>query len=93
MSRSERREIMMAHVAACKASGKSLKSYCAEQELSVNVMNYWCTRVHTQVGSSGFIPVEIATAKGMEVHYPNGVRMVLPAGMDMALVAACIRSY
>lgn len=93
MSRTERREIMMAHVAAWKASGRSRKNYCADHDLSINVMNYWCARAHKQEPATGFAPVEISITAGMEVHYPNGVRLVLPAGVDMELVAACIRSY
>ncbi len=93
MSRTERREIMMAHVAAWKASGRSRKSYCADHDLSINVMNYWCARAHKQEPATGFAAVEISITAGMEVHYPNGVRLVLPAGVDMAHVVACIRLY
>jgi hypothetical protein len=56
-------------------------------------MNYWCARAHKQEPATGFAAVEISITAGMEVHYPNGVRLVLPAGVDMAHVVACIRLY
>jgi hypothetical protein len=42
--------------------------------------------------TSGFVPLELAVG-GIEVYYPNGVRLVLPAGMAMAQVAAYVRLY
>jgi hypothetical protein len=42
---------------------------------------------------SGFAPVEWVAGAGMEVCYPNGVRLVLPAGMPMTQVAAYVRLY
>jgi hypothetical protein len=93
MSRTERREMMMAHVAAYNTSGKSRKNYCAEHGLNLNVMNYWCLKERRQDEPVGFIALEPTTAENMEVHYPNGVRLVLPAGMAIGQVAAYIRLY
>jgi hypothetical protein len=93
MSRTERREMMMAHVAAYNASGKSRKTYCVEHGLNLNVMNYWCLKERRQDEPVGFIALEPTTAENMEVHYPNGVRLVLPTGTAVAQVAAYIRLY
>lgn len=93
MSRTERREMMVAHVAAYKASGKSRKDYCAEHGLNLNVMNYWCLKERPLREPFGFIALEPAITKSMEVHYPNGVRLVLPAGTAMAQLAAYIRLF
>jgi hypothetical protein len=93
MSRTERAQEMLAHVAAWKNSGKSCKSYCTEQGLNPHTMAYWCAKAGRVDAPSGFAPVELVAGGGIEVCYPNGVRLVLPAGMPMAQVAAYVRLY
>lgn len=93
MSRTERAQEMLAHVAAWKNSGKSRTSYCAEQGLNPHTMAYWCAKAGRVDAPSGFTPVELVAGGGIEVCYPNGVRLVLPAGMPMAQVAAYVRLY
>ena len=93
MSRTERAQEMLAHVAAWKSSGKRRKSYCEEQGLNPHTMAYWCAKARIAEVPSGFAPVELVAGGGIEVCYPNGVRLVLPAGMPMAQVAAYVRLY
>lgn len=93
MSRTERAQEMLAHVAAWKNSGKSRKSYCAELGLNLHTMAYWCAKARRAEVPSGFAPVEVMAGSGVEVCYPNGVRLVLPVGTAMAQVAAYIRLY
>jgi hypothetical protein len=47
MSRSERTQEMLAHVAAWKNRGKSRKTYCAEHGLNLHTMAYWCAKVRS----------------------------------------------
>lgn len=93
MSRTERAQEMLAHVAAWKNSGKSRKNYCEEHGLSPHTMAYWCAKARSAEVSSGFAPVELVAGGGIEVRYPNGVRLVLPAGMPMTQVVAYVRLY
>jgi hypothetical protein len=93
MSRTERTQEMLAHVAAWKNSGKSRKSYCTEQGLSPHTMAYWCAKAGRVDVPSGFAPLELVAVDGIEVCYPNGVRLVLPSGMPMTQVAAYVRLY
>jgi len=93
MSRTERSQEMLAHVGAWKNSGKSRKSYCEEQGLNPDTMAYWCAKARSAELPSGFVPVEVTRGGGIEVCYPNGVRLVLPAGMPMTQVAAYVRLY
>lgn len=93
MTRTERSEAMLAHVAAWKASGKSRTRYCAEQGLNLHTMAYWCAKARRQAVTGGFTPVELAGGSGVEVCYPNGVRLVLPEGTSMAQVSAYVRLY
>lgn len=84
---------MLSHVAAWKASGWSRKSYCTEHGLNVHTMNYWYTKARREKVPGGFVPLEVGASDGLEVRYPNGVRLLLPAGTSMALVAAYVRLY
>ena len=93
MSRTERAQEMLAHVAAWKSSGKRRKSYCEEQGLNPHTMAYWCAKARIAEVPSGFAPVELVAGGGIEVCYPNGVRLVLPAGMRREQVAAYGRLY
>jgi len=89
----EKTAAMLAHVAAQRQSGMSRKAYAAEHGLRLCVLNYWCAKAAKAEAPRGFAPVEIAAGEQLELHYPNGVRMLLPAHTALAQVAACIRLY
>lgn len=93
MSRTERTQEMLAHVAAWKSSGKSRKHYCTEHGLNAHTMAYWCVKARQSKVPSGFAPVVLVAGGGVEVCYPNGVRLSLPAGMPLMQVAAYVRLY
>ena len=57
-----------------------------------HVLNYWFAKSRRQ-GTAGFAAVEFATGSNVELHYPNGVRMLLPVGTALDHIAACIRLY
>lgn len=84
---------MLNHVAAWKASGRSRKSYCTEHDLNVHTMNYWCAKARRGEVPGGFVPIEVGASDGLELRYPNGVRLLLPSGTAMTLVAAYVRLY
>jgi hypothetical protein len=95
MTRSERTEQMLAHIAAREQSGKSRKAYCEQHGLNLCVLNYWCAKLkrETTTEPRGFAEVEMKGACAMELHYPNGVRLLLPAHTASAHIAACIRLW
>lgn len=93
MTRIERKAAMLGHVAAWQASGLSRKSYCNEHSLNMHTLNYWCAKARQEKMPGGFVPLEVGASDGLEVHYPNGVRLLLPAGTPMAQVAAYVRLY
>ena len=88
----ERRQEMLAHVAAQSQSGVGRKVYCEAHDLNMHVLNYWFAKSRRQ-GTAGFAAVEFATGSNVELHYPNGVRMLLPVGTALDHIAACIRLY
>ena len=101
MTLQERTDKMLAHVSAQAQSGMSRKAYCEQNALKPHVLNYWCARSRKSEMAPGFAPVEVShpdlvgvTAReNMELHYPNGVRLLLPAGTALQHVAAWIRLY
>ncbi|MBW7846413.1 MAG: hypothetical protein M9900_09165 [Flavobacteriales bacterium] len=93
MTRTERRTEMLAHVAAWKASGQPRKSYCSAHGLGLHTMAYWCSKARREQMPGGFVPLEVGAGEGLELHYPNGVRLLLPTGTSMAQVAAYVRLY
>jgi hypothetical protein len=56
-------------------------------------MNYWCAKARQEKVPGGFVPLEAGVGDGLEVRYPNGVRLLLPTGTSMAQVAAYVRLY
>jgi len=93
MTRTERTEQMLAHVAAQERSGTSRQVYCAEHGLTLHVLNYWCAKRRKSSPLGGFAEVQVGTSTTLELHYPNGVRLLLPANTALEQVAACIRLY
>ncbi len=93
MNRTDRAQEMLAHVAAWQQSGKSRKSYCQEHGLTVNVLSYWCARAKTKESRHGFAAVEVTMGNSLELHYPNGVRLLLPWSTALDHLAAFIRLY
>ena len=105
MTRTEKTQQMLAHVAAQEQSGTSRKSYCQQHAVNLNVLNYWCGKSkrppYGGAHGQGFAQVQVSSEQGspsrpgggMELHYPNGVRLLLPANTALEQVAACIRLY
>lgn len=93
MSRTQRAEEMLAHVATQQQSGQGRSAYCEAQGINIHTLNYWAAKARRGTPAVGFASVEITSGNGIELHYPNGVRLVLPVGTALREVAACIRLY
>lgn len=92
--KNERRGAMLAHVVAQEQSGTSRKVYCQEHALKLHVLNYWCGKSKGLTAhGQGFAQVQVCSEQGLELHYPNGVRLVLPRGTTLDHITACIRLY
>lgn len=95
MTRAERTGQMLAHMAAQEQSGTSRRTYCEQEGLNLCVLNYWFAKRKGEATAQrcGFAQVELSSGGNLELHYPNGVRLLLPANTALAQVAACIRLY
>ena len=80
-------------------SGESQTSFCKNKNVSFHTFYYWLRRYKDQpqgtTTSKAFIPVTIPVNKKtsnneIEIHYPNGVRIVLPKNSDLSMVRTFI---
>jgi len=80
-----------------KQSGESQVSFCNRKNLHSHIFHYWLRRYKDQLNPAGnaFIPVTIPMNEKksygvIELHYPNGVRVVLPKNSDLSMVRTFI---
>ncbi|HKK66251.1 MAG TPA: IS66 family insertion sequence element accessory protein TnpB [Clostridia bacterium] len=93
MTKKEKR--MFSLVESWRESGKTRKQFCSEHYMKVSTFAYWVTRKNKAVpAAEGFLPVDLSAAgerkDQIEIHYPNGVRLSVPAG-DVRLISTLIR--
>jgi transposase-like protein len=71
--KTNRTELMRAHIAACKASGKTVEDYCMEHELKASNYYYW--RKKLQPPKSGkFIPITpLLSNAPVRITFTNGI--------------------
>jgi hypothetical protein len=97
--RSQRQEQMFKLVEACHESGLTNKAFCQEQGLALQVFYYWQRRYRKFYFDKGYentlMPVEFQETQhqhhpALEIHYPNGVKVVLKDTPSSAQVANLI---
>ncbi len=69
---------------SCKASGRSIKSYCQEQSVSYSTYNYWRKKYHSRVASGVLSPVSFGSrlVSGSPAS-PCNVLIQLPTGVQI----------
>jgi hypothetical protein len=74
MQQLEQREIMQAHIDACKASGKKVEQYCLEHNLKSANYYYWHRILFTNKDTeSRFIQIQPSINIGfVNITTPNG---------------------
>ena len=87
-------------VASCKSSGLTVKSYCLKEKIQIHVYYYWLSRLQTmepqEVGNIYPVIIEKpgqekrAIDLNLELTYPNGVRVSIPAGCGTNLLRELI---
>lgn len=87
-------ENMLQLVELYEESGLSQRAFCQEQHLKVSQFTYWIHKVRKEKqAASGFLqlspPEPVAQ---MEVVYPNGVKVRLPA-RDLQLLSRLLHLY
>jgi hypothetical protein len=86
---------MFALVKTCIEGTISNKDFCTAHQISQANYYYWQKKyLESQLKSGEFIPVKIQQPflckNEIEICYPNGVRVKLPHGSDLAMVRSFI---
>ena len=80
-------------------SGLSVRAFCEQESLNAGTFYYWRKRLGAtqQAEPTTFVPVRFAhhpdhgaEASCIELTYPNGVRISLPAGSSLPWIHALI---
>lgn len=86
---------MYKHIQNWKRSGLSKSKFCQENSLSYHGFNYWLRKFNsdnpTTISENNFLilhPEEGKDNSGkfLEIHFPSGVKMVLPANVDISFL-------
>jgi len=77
--RIKRQEEMLSMIEQWQESGKTQQSFCLEHDLTYTTFYYWLRRYRRGLDESNFLPVEISSGSHIEIRYPGGVVLQLPA--------------
>jgi len=72
---------------------ESRHSFCQRHNITIHSFGYWRTKYLKQQKPSGSftqLPAATTQTNQLEIHFPNGIRVLVPSGSDMAMVAHLI---
>ena len=98
MSDAAYRQKMFALIEGCSASGLTQKQWCAEHAITMHQFQYWNRRYkavrHAQPAiGPAFIPMTLPSLTAQpiaELHYPDGRRLLIHAGIDAPFLKALL---
>lgn len=90
------REEMFALMKAWECSQEPQDQFCKHHGVSLATFSYWRTKYRRENSNlkptpSGFIELEPQLVAGLEIYYPNGVRIRLPQGSSLVDLQALIQ--
>jgi transposase-like protein len=65
-------------------SSKTQQAFCQEHNLTFTTFYYWLKRYRRGLDESSFLPVEISSGSTIEIRYPGGVILQLPAATRLS---------
>ena len=77
--RIQRQDAMLSLIEQWHESGKTQQAFCREHDLTYTTFYYWLKRYRRRIDESSFLPVEISSGSVIEIRYPGGVILQLPA--------------
>ena len=80
-------------VAEWESSGLTRQEFCEERGVKLSNFSYWRTRYRQSKSASesgSFEKIKPALPLSIELIYPNGVRVVIPAKTDQATISSLI---
>ncbi|NLJ42891.1 MAG: hypothetical protein GX431_04470 [Bacteroidales bacterium] len=82
--RIQRQEEMLSLIEKWQESGKTQQAFCQEHELTFTKFYYWLKRYRRGIDESSFLPVEISPGSQIEICYPDGIILQLPAAIKLS---------
>jgi predicted acetyltransferase len=79
LERIKRQEEMLSLIEQWQESGQPQQTFCKERNLSYKTFYYWLRSYRRRVNESNFLPVEVSSGSHIEIRYPGGVVLQLPA--------------
>ena len=76
-----------------ESSGLTRQEFCEERGIKLSNFSYWRTRYRQSKSASesgSFVSVKPALPVSIELIYPNGVKVVLPAKTDQVTLSSLI---
>lgn len=96
IEKTSHREKMFALVEQWEQSKQTKILFCEQQGIVKSSFYYWLKKYHREQSvSSGFVPVLVRRSfselnQAIEVHYPSGVSVRVPAGSSVTLLKTLI---
>jgi hypothetical protein len=96
IEKSTRRDEMIALIELQKQSNQTNKYFCEQQGIAQSCFYYWQKKYRQeQTGSSGFVPVLVkrsssGLSQSIEINYPSGVSITVPAGANITLIKSLV---
>lgn len=82
--RNTHREEMLSLIESWQESGKTQQAFCQEHGLTYTKFYYWLKRYRRGLDESNFLPVELSSGTYIEIRYPGGVILQLPAATRLS---------
>ncbi|MDH5400442.1 MAG: hypothetical protein OEX02_19970 [Cyclobacteriaceae bacterium] len=79
-------------------SGLTQQEFCENEGISLAAFGYWRTKYLAEQRSEGgpsdgFVPMKVSQGERLEVCYPNGVSIKLPASTSPSQLRSLISLY
>jgi transposase-like protein len=82
--RVNRQEEMLSLIERWQESGKTQQTFCQEHDLTFLTFYYWLKRYRRGLDENSFLPVEISSGSHIEIRYPDGLILQLPAAIKLS---------
>jgi transposase-like protein len=82
--RIKRQEEMLTLIEKWQESGKTQQAFCQEHDLTFTTFYYWLKRYRRGIDESSFLPLDISSGSNIEIRYPDGIILQLPAATKLS---------
>lgn len=82
---------MLSLIEQWQESGKTQQAFCQQNNLTYTTFYYWLKRYRRGVDESSFLPIEVSSGSYIEIRYPGGIILQLPAATSLSAVKQLLR--